>query len=248
MDGRRRSPVAGLNIPSRGGREDTRASTARPGDESGRCEGVVEAGRDRRVEPAVWVAVGRLPFHVGRPFDAAFPHRIRYKGPPRNVAVSAGETDGERPFPLAPSVGDVPGSQLAIVAGMLVGCCLWSITVRWRFVSAAQAGDIGTVRTMLDGGMRADTVSWIGGIRAISMAAHSGHADIVCLLLNRGANPSYALPQAIQKHRVDIVRLLIERGGAVRGWRGHGGTSALQMARDAGNADVIRLLIAAGAQ
>lgn len=100
---------------------------------------------------------------------------------------------------------------------------------------------------MLDQGMEPDTVSHIGGIRAISMAAYGGHTDIVRLLLQRGANPTYGLPQAVLMKRVDIVRLLIAKGADVQHWRGYP-TRPLQFAQESGNAEIVGPFKAAGAK
>jgi ankyrin repeat protein len=100
---------------------------------------------------------------------------------------------------------------------------------------------------MLDRGMGPDTVSYIGGIRAISMAAYGGKTDVVRLLLERGANPTYGLPQAVMKNRADIVRLLLAHGADVQHWRDYQ-ASPLQFAQECGNAEIVGLLKAAGAR
>lgn len=104
---------------------------------------------------------------------------------------------------------------VVVLPVVAVGSYLWSVCIRWDFVYAAKVGNIKKVHTMLDNGMEPDTISHIGGIRAISMAAFGGHVDIVLLLLARGANPTYGLNQATMIHRVDIVRLLLAHGAKV---------------------------------
>ena len=134
-----------------------------------------------------------------------------------------------------------------LLLGLLVGGYSWSVSVRWQFVGGAWSGDIRRVRRMLDDGMDPNIVSYIGGIRAISMAAHGGHIDVVRLLLDWGADPTWGLPQAISTHRVDIVRLLIKRGANVVRLPGDSKTP-LQIAKEAGNAEIVSMLRQAGAK
>ena len=138
---------------------------------------------------------------------------------------------------------------IAVVAITLITfvTAIKTIDDRWRFVSAAKSGDVKEVRRFLDAGMRPDTKSIIGGIRAISMASYGGQIEVVQLLLDEGANPTYGLPQAVLMNRVEIVKLLIRKGADVNHWKGYEDTP-LEFAKERGNEAIISELKKAGAK
>lgn len=137
------------------------------------------------------------------------------------------------------------GLPLLVVA--LLGYWLWTLQRNWGFVSAAEQGNVARVRADLDNGINPDVYSHIGGMTALRMAIFGGHADVVRLLLDRGANPTSGLSQAISKGRPDMVKMLIDKGAAVNLRYRYGG-SPLRQAKETKNHDVIRLLVSAGAR
>ena len=86
----------------------------------------------------------------------------------------------------------------------------WNMTRTISLVNAARAGDLTAVRAQLDRGTNVDA-RW-KGLTALQFAVFEDHADVVRLLLDRGANPTPALHQAIVAQRPDMVRLLLQRG------------------------------------
>ena len=58
-----------------------------------------------------------------------------------------------------------------------------------KFWAACRNGDLATVRAMLDGGISAN-VDFGAGVTPLGAATARGHAEVVQLLLERGANPN----------------------------------------------------------
>eukprot|EP00741_Cyanophora_paradoxa_P004173 tig00000786_g4054.t1 len=98
-----------------------------------------------------------------------------------------------------------------------------------NLVEAAKAGDLATVRRLLDRGAAVDApaaakqesgFTWT--VTALCAASRAGHEDVARLLLDRGAavdardsNGQTALYNAAEKGHEAVVRLLLERGAAV---------------------------------
>ena len=140
---------------------------------------------------------------------------------------------------------------LVPAAFILVPVCLlawWFLTMllTWEFVAEASLGHIAKVRTFLNWGMNPNAVSQIGGITALRYAICGGHYDMVVMLLDRGADPSNGLGQAIQKNRLDIVELLIARGANVNAKSGYN-SSPLQLAEGYGDKQIVQFLKSKGA-
>lgn len=139
-------------------------------------------------------------------------------------------------------------ASLAVVICILALFCygLWSVERKWAFVNDAQRGDIGKVRAGLDAGMSANTVSNIGGISALRMAVIGGHQNVIALLLERGADPTDALGQAIQQNRPQVVTQLISKGANVNDRR-HYPLTPLHLAKEQKHTQIVAILRAAGA-
>lgn len=121
-----------------------------------------------------------------------------------------------------------------------------------RIVTAAEAGDIQAVTTALDLGASPDAMGPNSG--ALHVAAFGGHAEVVQLLLSRGANPNlqdkqsfYPLQLAVSKNHVETARLLIGGGANLEKATKYGGT-ALQVAAASGFAESVELLLQSGAK
>jgi len=131
---------------------------------------------------------------------------------------------------------------------------------RLALMSAANEGKEDLVTKLLDAGVLADSVDSQGrtgaanrGATALFMAAKSGHAGTVQLLLSRGAtvdqtkdgNVSPLLIAVWQGH-VETIKVLLAAEASVDLPEGHGATP-LFIACQKGLLEIVKLLIAAGA-
>lgn len=114
-------------------------------------------------------------------------------------------------------------------------------------------GDLQSVRWLLDHGAQVNVTTRLERATPLHWAAEQGKADIVALLLDRGADPqarnlagSTALHIAAKLGREEVVRLLLERKLDPEAANLAGFTPLMFAARN-GDASVVRLLIAAGA-
>jgi hypothetical protein len=91
-------------------------------------------------------------------------------------------------------------------------------------LAAVRKGDLAAVKALLDGGLPVDT-KFRYDRTALSFAADRGHADIVTLLLDRGANVNAAdtfykatpLVWAAQNEHVAVLKILLARGATGAG-------------------------------
>lgn len=121
--------------------------------------------------------------------------------------------------------------------------------------AAAWRGDVELARELLDRGAPVDARAGMDptGRTALYCAITSKSADVVELLLSRGADPNLRVffdpPVVWAAFWGDIrsVQLLLTHGAKVNA-RGSGGKTALSMARARGRTDVVRLLKQAGAR
>jgi ankyrin repeat protein len=174
--------------------------------------------------------------------------------------VNAAEADGTTPLMRAVHGRSPQIAKLLIDSGAQVDARnRYGVTALYL---AARNGDAATVRALLVAGLDANT-SLPGGETALMTAARGGHTDVVGALLagsspvdsladlansdNRGSESSGYAPAdnagyggtahpARSRNRADV--------NARERWYGH---TALMSAAAAGHADVIRLLIEAGA-
>jgi hypothetical protein len=106
-----------------------------------------------------------------------------------------------------------------IVASMAVLPALARAAADQDLLAAVRKGDVAAVKALLDGGLPVDT-KFRYDRTALSFAADRGHADIVTLLLDRGANVNAAdtfykatpLVWAAQNEHVDVLKILLARG------------------------------------
>ena len=118
-----------------------------------------------------------------------------------------------------------------------------------ELVAAVRDGDLAKVRELLELGTNPNRA--ISHASALAHAAGEGHADVVALLLDGGAdieggNGLSPLASSARKGRDEIVRLLIERGADIEGDTDGPGTALFQ-ASDQGHLTTVRLLLELGA-
>lgn len=125
---------------------------------------------------------------------------------------------------------------------------LWLILISWhwdreqRFVSAAQRGDVETVRAYLNEGMNPDIPTY-ANMNALKWASFQGNAAIVQLLLEQGAAPNAALKQAAMTGQTAILAMLLKKSKELP--QEEGGV-ALCAAAESGNVEAVKVLLARG--
>ena len=122
-----------------------------------------------------------------------------------------------------------------------------------EFLQAASNGKTQVVELFLTGGMDAD-VTDEGGTTALIGAARNGHAETVKTLLNHGADPNLsdkagktALIWAAAGDDISCVQVLLDKRANVNvAALDH--STALSVAKQKGNTELVKLFAAAGAK
>ncbi len=119
-------------------------------------------------------------------------------------------------------------------------------------LSAASAGDIDTLRMLINSGADLN-LQGDGGLTALMMVAYLGHNDIIQMLITAGANLNLqedngntALMMAITAGHNDIVQMLIDAGADLN-LQDINGSTALMYAKYYGHMNVVETLTQAGA-
>lgn len=123
---------------------------------------------------------------------------------------------------------------------------------------AVANGNLEITRMLLIAGARTDAVRRSGPrhCTALQKASQHGHIDIVCLLLQNGADPNEpilsdvgltSLQGAASLGSVELTFILLEAGADVNGQRSRYGTSALSYSLQGSHQNIAGLLIDAGA-
>lgn len=118
---------------------------------------------------------------------------------------------------------------------------------------AALSGKPDTVSLLLERGARVDAVAE-NGWTALMIASVKGYVAVARLLLERGAEPNQAdvyswtpLMRAVYEQRLQMARLLARHRRTRVNQRGENGVTALHLAVVKGNVDIVKLLLAQGA-
>ncbi len=115
-----------------------------------------------------------------------------------------------------------------------------------KFYEATRAGNVAEVKSLLDQGADVNA-KFRYGATALFKAAERGHAEVVRLLLERGADPTIkdtfygatAMTWALQNDRVEVVRVLLEKDkGSV--------DAVLSIGAQQRKAELVRVALAAG--
>jgi ankyrin repeat protein len=128
-----------------------------------------------------------------------------------------------------------------------------------ELISACARGALADVLAVVDGGAGEGVFDINGqdvsGRTALLEAAWGGSADIVKVLLERGADPNIAdksgftpLMRAVEGGHLPIVSVLVERGADVNCRGQVRGTTPLMLASESGDQKLISLLLGAGAR
>lgn len=139
-------------------------------------------------------------------------------------------------------------------------------------VGSAIRGDVNTVKTLLDKGVDVNTRD-MDGNTALDFAAGEGHLEVVKVLLDKGADVNVKgkmlgftpLMTATRHGHEEIVKILLDKGADVNAISGavtfswtsfdgsssesgvRGGWTALIIAAQEGNADIVKVLLQKGA-
>jgi ankyrin repeat protein len=118
---------------------------------------------------------------------------------------------------------------------------------------AAIDGDIETIETLIQAGSEVRTRG-SNGWSALMVAAAKGHVDATRLIINAGADINTVdiylwtpLHRAAYENRIKVVEILLEQESIDIQLRDDHGATALHHAAGNGNTEIVRLLIAAGA-
>jgi ankyrin repeat protein len=122
-----------------------------------------------------------------------------------------------------------------------------------QLYEAAIAGEVDTVKKLLNEGIKPDSYHGEDGSSALLLCSESGRADVVSMLLKSGADVNHqrkdgasALIAASAFGRLDTVDILLDNGADIE-LVDNEGVTALMFASDGGRVDVVARLIQARA-
>jgi ankyrin repeat protein len=110
--------------------------------------------------------------------------------------------------------------------------------------TAAMLGRTAELNAMLEAEPNLIHATGAHGITLLTHAALSGDAGLVSSLYARGATTgsSMALNLAVHAGHLEVAKFLLEHAQPDLNWKNFRGLTALEVARDAGHADLVRLL------
>lgn len=156
--------------------------------------------------------------------------------------LNCADKNGRTPALVAMKLGDKKIVQ--ILAGHEGGMTL-SV--------AAYLGDTDATKRLLEGGAKVDAKD-AEGQTPLRYAAREGHAEVVELLLAKGANADgkgsgdTPLLDALWRRHVDVATVLVNHGARIEGEHSVSRMSPLHMAAQDGLTELVRLMIAKGAR
>ncbi len=119
---------------------------------------------------------------------------------------------------------------------------------------AATNGDVAMAQMLLSAGANVRATTRLGGLTPLHMATQSGQAQVAAALLAAGAEPNLAtatgatpLMLAARSGNAETVTRLVEVGAGINAKEKTYGQTALMVAAGLDRADVVRLLLARGA-
>ena len=119
---------------------------------------------------------------------------------------------------------------------------------------AASHGDAAMTQTLLSAGANIRATTRLGGITPLHMASQAGHAQVVAALIAAGADVNIststgatALMLAARGGSAETATRLVETGADINATEKAFGQTALMIAAGLDRADVVRLLLARGA-
>lgn len=168
----------------------------------------------------------------------------------RGVGVNEISTDGQSPLYAAARNGQVATVKYLIERGADTEIGY----EEWRPLSvSAKNGHVEVVKVLLESGRIQIDAATKGGETALYKASRYGHADVVKLLLDAGADTEVgygewrSLSVSAYYGYVGVVKALLESGRVQIDATTKDGETALYKASLKGHADVVKLLLDAGA-
>jgi len=146
--------------------------------------------------------------------------------------------DTETALQAASHVGDAAIARFLLSRGAPIDIC-----------TAAMLGHRGPVEYMLEENPAAIRARGAHGIPLLAHAAWSGDAALVAALAARGASEGMdaALNNAVSRGHLPLAAWLLEHGRADPHWTNYQGKTALMIARERQDAEMVTLLERAGA-
>jgi ankyrin repeat protein len=159
--------------------------------------------------------------------------------------------NGKTPLMTAAREGDAAAVNRLIAAGADVNEANAGGATALMF--ATLSGDPMVTSLLLRAGARTDSKAKLGWT-ALALAAVKGYTEVGEVLLDAGASQGVRdaygwtpLMRAVDRKRIDFVRLLLQKPGADLAIRQEDDATVLHIAAASGDLDIVRLLVAHGA-
>jgi ankyrin repeat protein len=155
-----------------------------------------------------------------------------------NAAYPWNENDRETAIQAAAQVGNAPIAEYLLEKGAPLEIC-----------TAAMMGRRNDVERLLTEDPNRIHATGAHGISLLTHATLSGNQELVQLLFQRGARTGVApaLHNAVGRGNYDMARWLLENGKPDLGWKNFQGKTALAVATERKNENIVRLLKEHGA-
>lgn len=155
-----------------------------------------------------------------------------------NARYQWGENDYETAIQAAAHAGSPRVAEFLLGQGAPLEIC-----------TAAMLGRQPEVENLLAGDPSLSSARGAHGIPLMAHAALSGRVPLAKMLFERGAREgmSFALSNAVSRGHVQMAGWLLENGQPDLQWKNYEGKTALTIASEAGNQDMLSLLAEHGA-